>query len=234
VNVARMGIHNRVTVVLAVVLTACSTLASPLKAPKRMINGHMVELTPLFKWWAKHDGQRPLMAWVHITGKIVGTNGWDWVVEAQIEKTDRPNRPEETEHRQAAGPTRIVLREPPTQDRAEFEQLSAQLKTLNAQHAALAGQETDAKNRADALNREEKANRRYGVRSPELAAEHKQATQVENQAKQDLKPLAQQIQELKKKLAAYPNPDHFEVDCFALETLQQYSGMPLYDHGQVF
>jgi hypothetical protein len=49
-----------------------------------------------------------------------------------------------------------------------------------------------------------------------------------------LKPLDQQIQELKKKLAAYANPEHYEVDCLALETLQQYSGMPLYDHGQAF
>jgi hypothetical protein len=183
VNVAATGIRCKLSAALAAVVVVCGTLlASPLKAPKRMINGQMVELTPLFKWWAKRDGQRPLTAWVHITGKIVGTNGWDWVVEAQIEKTDRPNRPEEAGHRTEGGPTRIVLREPPVQDRAEFEQLSAQLKTLTAQHAALAGQEADAKNRADALNREEQANRRYGVRSRDLAVEHKQATQVENQA----------------------------------------------------
>ena len=112
--------------------------------------------------------------------------------------------------------------------------MSAQLKTLNAQHASLASQETSAKNRADALGREESANRRYGVHSREVAIEHKQATQVENQAKQELKPIDQQIQELKKKLAVYANPDHYEMDCFALETLQQYSGMPVYDHGQAF
>ena len=230
-----MGIYGKLSAALAVLVAACCTLpASPLKAPKRMINGRMVELTPLFKWWAKHEGQRPLTAWVHITGQIVATNGWDWVVEAQIEKTDRPNRPEEAEHRTEGGPTRIILREPPVQDRAEFEQLSTQLKTLTAQHASLAGQEADAKSRADALGREEKANKRYGVRSRDLAAEHRQATQVEHQAKQNLKPLDQQIQELKKKLAAYPNPDHYEVDCFALETLLQSSGMPLYEHGQVF
>ena len=220
---------------MAVLLAAGSTLpASPLKAPKRVVNGQTVELTPLFKWWTKHDGKRPLTAWVHVTGQIVGTNVLGWVVEAQIEKTDRPDRPEESEPAKSAGPVRIVLREPPEQERAEFERLSAQLKTLNAQHAALTSQEANAKNRADALGREESANRRYGVHSREVALEHKQATQVQNQAKEELKPVDQQLQDLKKKLAAYPNPDHYEVDCFALETLQQYSGMPLYDHGRVF
>jgi hypothetical protein len=230
-----MRLSFRMGGTLAMVLAACSALpASPLKAPKRVVNGQTVELSPLFKWWAKHDGKRPLTAWVHVTGTIVGTNAWGWVVEAQIEKTDRPNRPGETEHAKGEGPTKIILREPPLRERAKFEQLSAQLKALNAQHAALAGQEAGAKNRADTLSREERANRRDGGRSRELALQQKQATQVENLAKQDLKPLDQQIQDLKKKLTVYPNPDHYQVDCFALETLQEYSGMPLYDHGQVF
>lgn len=221
--------------VVAVLMAAWTTLpASPLKAPKRVVSGQSVDLNPLFKWWAKHEGKRPLAAWVHVTGTIVGTNAWDWVVEAQVEKTERPNRPDESAKRNNEGRRKILLREPPQQDRAEFERLNAELKAMNAQHSALAGEEAQAKNRADALGREQQANRRNGVRSRTLAAEHRQATQVENQAKQQIKPLDQQIQELRKKLSAYPNPDHYEVDCFALETLKESGGLPLYDHGQVF
>ncbi len=224
-------IAYRMVGIVAVLLAAGSSLpATPLKAPKRTVDGRTVDLSPLFKWWAKHDGKRPLAAWVHVTGTVVATNAWGWVVEAQLEKTDHPNRQTEDKPATTTGPTRIVLREPPLQDRALFEQLSSQLKTLNAQHATLAGQEAQAKNRADALNREQHANHH----SRALAAEHRQVVQVENQAKQELKPVDQQIQDLKKKLAAYPNPDHYEVDCFALDTQRVYNGLPLYDHGQVY
>lgn len=220
---------------VTLLMAAGTTLpASPLKAPKRVVSGQSVDLSPLFKWWTKHEGKRPLAAWVHVTGTVVGTNAWGWVVEAQVEKSERPNRPEESSQRNKEGRRKILLREPPQQDRAEFERLSTELKNLNAQHAALTGEEAQAKNRADALRREQQANRRNGVRSRTLAAENRQATQVESQAKQQIKPLDQQIQELKKKLSVYPNPDHYEVDCFALETLKESGGMPLYDHGQVF
>ncbi len=221
--------------VLAALLATTTVLpANPLKSPKRMVNGQVVELSPLFKWWPHREGKRPLTAWVHVTGAIVGTNGLGWVVEAQVEKTDRPGRRTETEHAKGDGPHRVILKEPPLAERAEFERLSAQLKALNAQHSKLTSEEAQAKNRADALGREARANRRYGARSRTLAAEHNQAAEVEKEAKQELKPLDQQLQAVKKKLAAFPHPDRYEVDCFALELQQDYTGLPLYDHGQVY
>ena len=224
-------IGSRLMGIVVVLLAAGPDLpATPLKAPKRVVDGKTVDLSPLFKWWTKHDGRRPLAAWVHVTGAVVGTNAWGWVVEAQIEKTDHPARQTGANPANADGPARILLREPPMQDKAQFEQLSVQLKALNAQHAALTGEESQARNRADALSREQRAYPRSRV----IAAEHRQVVQVENQAREGLKPIDLQIQDLKKKLAAYPNPDHYEVDCFALDTQRAYSGLPLYDHGQVY
>jgi len=234
-NVTSMRTWLNAAGILAALLASTLALpADPLKSPRRMVNGKVVELSPLFKWWPHHEGKRPLTAWVHVTGAIVGTNGLGWVVAAQVEKTDHPARRTETEPAKPNGAHRVILKDPPLMERAEFERLSAQLKALNAQHAKLAGEEAQAKNRADALGREARANRRYGARSRTLSAEHNQAAQAEKEAKQELKPLDQQLQAVKKKLAAFPNPDHYEVDCFALELQQEYTGLPLYDHGQVY
>jgi hypothetical protein len=55
----------------------------------------------------------------------------------------------------------------------------------------------------------------------------------EDQIKAQTKPLDDQIQALKVKLATYPDPSHYMVDCFALETAQKYGAMEVYDHGLV-
>ena len=60
--------------------------ANPLKGPRRAINQYIVDLNPLFHWWTNRAGERPLDAWVHITGRNVGTNSWGWVLHAHIEE----------------------------------------------------------------------------------------------------------------------------------------------------
>jgi len=102
---------------------------------------------------------------------------------------------------------------------------------LNQQRGQLAAEESQAKNRADALAREQNSYRRSGMRSPTLASESRQVKAVEDEVKRELKPLDQQIQDLKKRLAAYPNTDHYVLDCFALDTSQELNGAPVYDHG---
>jgi hypothetical protein len=223
-------------VVLACVLsTLCfcpRANGSPLKDPRRSIAGHVIVLTPLFTWWAKHEGPRPLSAWVHLTGSIVGTNTAGWILEAKVEKTEHVSLA--ATESESPGSPRIILRNPPLQDRAEFDALRAQLTELNQQHAMVAGEEAQAKNRADAIAREERANRRNGFRARALGIEARQVSSAEKQAKSELQPLDQQIQALKKKLAAYSNAERYDVDCFALDTGQEYRRMPIYDHGQLY
>lgn len=199
--------------------------ANPLREPHRAINGRTVDLAPLFKWWNKHEGPRPLAAWVRVTGTIVGTNAWGWVVEAKLEKTERRNKGAEEAPRDSG---RIVLRTPPWQEKSEFETLRAQLNEFNTQRASVAGQETRAANQVQALARERASRRRLRA----LAVEEKQARDAASQDKQELQSLDRQIQEVKKKLAAYPNSEHYEVDCFALDTGQAYDRLAVFDHGQ--
>jgi hypothetical protein len=211
-------------VVIVALLAGSLVQAGPLKNPKRMVAGHTVDLSPLFRWWSKHEGDRPLAAWVHVTGSVVGTNAWGWVVEAQVEKTSRPGSSHE-------GDVKLLLKNPPVQELAEFERLMAEMKALNEQRGNILAQETQAKDRADSVSREQAANRRNGVRNRGLAVEGRQLRWTDSQLKNQLKPYDQQLQDLKTKLAAYPNPDHYTLDCLALDAEQKYNGMPVFDHG---
>jgi hypothetical protein len=210
-------------------------VASPVQHPKRSINSYSIDLSPLFKWWTKHEGRRPLSAWVHITGSVVGTNGGAWILEAQVEgaaaKAD--SETDKSVPSSGRGPMRVFLQNPPVEDLAEFEQLSGRLNSLSAQRANFAGEESDAKTREQAVAEQQRANRRNVLQSRVLAAEDKQLKQVESAAKAQETTLDQQIKELKSKLAIYPNTDHYEVDCFALDLQYDYNRLPVYDHGRV-
>jgi hypothetical protein len=213
---------------LAVVISA-SLMASPLQHPKRLINSYQVDLNPLFKWWSKHEGPRPLSSWVHITGTIVGTNAAGWIVAAQVEGAHK----EEGNARagSAHDPLKIILRTPPVEDLADFQTLSSRLAALNAQRASLAAEESQDKEREQAVAAQQHGAR--GSRARLLSMEDKQLKQAENVAKAGQKPLDQQIQELKSKLAVYGGTDHYAVDCFGLDLQTDHEGMPVYEHGRV-
>jgi hypothetical protein len=219
---------------LLLLLAASATLASPLKDPKRGLRGGTVDLTPLFRWWTNRAGARPLTAWVHVTGSIVGTNAIGWVLEAQVENTGRLRNTEGAASGATNGQGKIVLRNPPLQDRANFEQLSAQLNLLEQQHGQISAVDGRAKDQQATNHRIQTAYRKEGVRDRSLTAQNRQNQAIVNQAKGELKPLDQQIQTLKTQLAAYPYPDHYAVDCFALEAAQVSQGMLIYDYGFVF
>ena len=212
--------------IAAVLFAAAAPLAgSPLRNSKRLVNEQAVDLHPLFQWWNKHDGPRPLAAWVHVSGSIVGTNAFGWIVEGQLEGG--------TAHESASNtPGKVVLQNPPLSDLAEFGKLSTQLKTLSAERTQLAKAETQAGNRAQADAKARNANHRNRGYSRALAADERQLKLTEAQAKDRIKHIDQQISDVKKKLSVYPSNDHYAVDCFALETKLELSRMPIYDHGR--
>ena len=96
--------------------------ANPLKGPRRTIDQHIVDLHPLFQWWTNRAGERPLEAWVHITGHIVGTNSWGWVLTAHIEEAVHA-KGEATDRSAGKIAANIILKNPPRADQAEFENL---------------------------------------------------------------------------------------------------------------
>lgn len=215
-------------------LASLSSLAGPVQHPKRSINSYTVDLGPLFKWWNKHDGTRPLSAWVHITGSISGTNGGAWIIQGRVEgASPRPEDESSGANGPIHNPGMVILQNPPVDDLVEFEQLSSRLNTLLAQRAHLAGEESDAKMREQAVAGQQRANRRYPAQARVLALEDKQLKQTETNAQAEEKILDQEIKDLKTKLAIYPSTDHFEVDCFALDLGYDNERVPVYDHGRI-
>jgi hypothetical protein len=206
--------------------------ASPIRDPKRSVNGRTADLNPLLLWWTNHNGARPLVSWVQVTGPVVGTNSAGWVIDAKVERTAR-NMEASSVAGSASAKIRILLKHPPLRDRANFDNLSQQLKLLNTQRSALSAAESDVKTRRRAIEDAENYNRAYGVRSWGLAVERRQLQQNQSQVSAQLNLLDQQIQALKKLLSAWPDTDHYLVDCFALDVGQGKGGLPVFDYGSV-
>jgi hypothetical protein len=210
---------------------AFSTLAAtPLKSPKRLINQNQVDLSPLFHWWTNRSGDRPLRAWVHITGAIVGTNSWGWVVTARVEGEGTGNSGAPAQSART-GERRVILENPPRNEQAEFFSLKTRLTALETQHQALDAQIAEAERQVKAIADQQKGSRQH--HSKRLAQESASWKQTENQAKEQLKPLDKQIGDVNTRLAAFPDREHYSLDCLALDTGQELGGVHLYDHGVV-
>ncbi len=224
----RFGKWFAMAIALSVALAAPPVLrASPLKDPRRVINGQTVDLTPLFRWWTNHASERPLKAWAHVTGTITGTNTWGWIIDAHIERAT-PSSGDDTD---APNDGKIVLRHPPAAEFAEFEQLAAELKDLNARHAKLSGEATQAGKRAqDAATKEAAGNMSFR-RTARLQQQADQSGETMKQDADQLKTIDQRIKELKEKLSAFPSETKYSVDSFALDLKQKANGLPIFERG---
>ena len=209
----------RFIILVVASLVPASASANPLKAPKRMVNGQTVDLSPLFQWWAKKNGDRPLSGWLHVMGEIVGTNAAGWVVTAQLDEKDA-----------AENGKKILLRNPPLEDRAEFEKLLSRKKALEGQDAKLKAEAAQASTRLKDIAQEQKVARDHHLRPPRYP-EANTLQQEQKNAKNHSKTIETEISELNKQLKSYPSGDHYTVDCFALRAPEQVDGLPVFEHG---
>jgi hypothetical protein len=218
---------------MAVILgTISGAQADPLKNPKRVINGQTVDLAPLFGWWDHPEGGRPLAAWVHVTGPVVGSGGWGWTIEALIETTPARATAGQTNKPPPEVRARILLRNPPANERAQFERLNAQLTALNEERSRWAQQAFDAGQHAATLEDQQDPSRPWRLYSRMLSDEIANAKDAQNDAKAQIKDIDQRLEQIAAKLAAFPDQTHYLVDCIALQTGQTYNRLPVYDHGQ--
>jgi len=212
----------------SVCLFACSAFspaqANPLKSPKRAIDSYIVDLQPLFHWWTNRTGNRPLEAWVHITGRIVGTNSWGWVLQAHFEDAGRTNNG-------VAEGGNIILKNPPRSDQAEFEGLKARMKVLLTERDAGAAQVTDAHKHVKAVTDQQKGSRQH--HTIRLARESTKWKETEKSAQEQLKGIDKEIAETNTKFSTFPDRETYAVDCFALRPSDKIKGLPVYDHGMV-
>lgn len=210
------------TSLLLAFLVPGAVLADPLKNPKRLVHDQTIDLTPLFIWSANHQGARPLRSWVQVTGKIAGTNSLGWMIEvAGLESSG--GKKGETHKR-------VILRNPPVEDLAGFQKLLAETKAFKDERAKIFEQQRQAKEAADTIAKQRKAPHTRAA-SHTLAAESRQVQAIQSEDKKRLTYLDGKIREMNSKLAAYPKPDQYVVDCFALDTGERSQATPVYDHG---
>jgi hypothetical protein len=204
--------------------------ANPLKSPRRTVNQYVVDLSPLFQWWTNRAGPRPLQAWVHISGEIIATNAWGWVLHAHIEDSARVNR--SPSPHSGKGTANIILENPPWADLAEFEALKARLKMLLAQRGAGATEVTAAQKSVKEVSELQKESRQH--HSIRLARESTKRKELEKAAQDKIKQLDAEIALIRKKLSAFPNQEGYLVDCFALTQSVEVDGVAVYNHGTIF
>ena len=217
--------------VLSVWWAADRLEANPAKNPKRKISGQPVNLTPLLNWWTRRDGDRPLPAWVRVTGRIVGTNTLGWTVEGTVETpaTRSPSDPQTNAPSETR--VRVVLKNPPLADLAAFQQLTEQIRHLNEERDRLASAVEEATNRVQELSER----RVWGKMATRIANnELNQWRAAETNNKDRLADVDEQLKALDAQLADYPDRNHYEVDCFALIIGPPFRGLAVYDHGTVF
>ena len=151
---------------------------------------------------------RPLTSWVHVTGEVVATNSFGWVVEAQVEKTAQ------TGHSSNAGSgSRVLLMNPPAPQKAEFEQLSAKLKVLQTERRSLSDSEAKVRQQQKVASQEQHSLVVHGARSRLLAVQGLEAKRVGDEAARETKALDPQIRTVQNGLAKYPSTLLLAVDC---------------------
>jgi hypothetical protein len=217
-------------IALSAWVTAVRVEADPARFPKRIVNGQAVDLTPLMDWWTKREGVRPLQAWVRVTGRIVGTNALGWTVEGMVEAPAEISDP--PTNALAKTLVRIVLKNPPLADLVEFQRLTAQLQWMNQERARLSAEIENATNRQQELSETGGGGGKMFTRIANEELSQWQA--AENDAKDQLDALDEQLKEANARLADNPDRSEYRLDCFALRCPEQLRGAPVYDHGGVF
>ncbi len=205
-------------------LVAPEAQGALLSDPKRVVNGQTVDLSPLFRWWTNHNGSRPLGSWVRVRGTIVGTNSIGWVISGQADKSHTSRAEPLTKAPENSSTGRLLLKNPPVEDAAHFEQLREQLKEAEAAKARI---QNDS---AAARAQEAQVQTTVGGRARRRAVA--QLHSIEKADKALGKNLDVQISELKQKLHSFPNPDYYEVVTLALDTGAEYHGLEVYDRGR--
>jgi len=198
-------IYGLITVAL---MTGLSGLCAGQKeSARRIIGGVTVDLAPLIKWEKTKRGDRPLAHWFHVRGTVESENAVGWVLRADLDGS------------QGKG-GKIILKNAPREEAAEFGRLEAQRDGLNREKARL-------ERRANRPVEDKTVFTRRGVRKTRDPRRNEVAD-----ARADLKDVNRQIKELDQRIAKFPaSGGKFIVDCYALKTGQLFDGIPIYDCG---
>lgn len=194
-------------VVICALFGIPSARSTPAVYERRVINYHQVDLMPLFEWWDRRKGDRPLASWKHLEGTLERETAYGWLVRGTIEGND--------------GLHYFLLRNPPQKELARLHELENSLPVLEQQRASELGV-------AKLPMYEGREWNAYGelVRSPT-----ENYDRIE-QAQANLQDLDTRIADIRQQMAAMLDQrGNFKVDAFGLDMNQVYQGSPVFDFG---
>jgi hypothetical protein len=197
------------------VLFAMETIAAQLpddlkEAPKRIVNGVAVDLSPLVNWYLNgRKGPQPLPHWTYINASFVEVHPYGWVI---------------LEDQKA-----YILKNPPKEKLVEHQRLSARLRALEAQLKRLQTS-IDAESRLRAkLDREQATARQAGTFNDQNFDRSMASFYRSNAARSELALVKKEIDELKQHPLRPAGP--FRVQCYVFNTKQQIMGREILDRG---
>ena len=204
-----------VTVIVALLVSTASMRPMPTVYPKRVINNHTVNLSPLFAWWDEKHGGRPLTAWKHLEGVFDQETVQGWLCRGSIEGQ--------------SGRQYFLLKNPPQKELVRYRELENQLSQLQYERTAkleVAGQPA-----YETWNLGVYSNSR-GTADDAAFIVPRENFEAIKQANSELQNIDVQIQSVRQEMAGILTKDgHFKIDGFALQVTQRYQGHPVFDFG---
>lgn len=180
--------------------------ANPCNAPTRMVKGYTVDLQPLFDWWPRPKGARPLSAWKHVRGRIERDSALGWTIIGSVEGQHEP--------------CTILVKNPPREKLQRFSELKRQLPEYERARAAT----------AEFLKRPVCTDWYSYWLSPWTLppislSEYKSALS-------SLEQLGQAIQAIRQELRPMIGSEgEFNLDAFALKVNATHESLPVFDYG---
>lgn len=228
-NIKAVGLFLLVGAVMASAAEYRNELERAEKAATRVIYEYPVDISPVMKWRATKQGDRPMTAWHYFTaGKITRAGAGEWEMEATPEGERTP--------------INIILRNPPAAALREFNALATEYAALrdDAQGTAVAAE--DARHADEVARANVIATPIPGgeVRVSQVRANERNfnnviatrdATRSENVlAATEAIAAARDLRRFNPR--GYRIPGEFSFRGYAVKTKEKHaSGLPVYDHG---
>lgn len=188
--------------------------ARELTTAKRIIGGRTMDITALVNWHMQASKtERPLKAWVQVTGQIVNTNANGWVIRGAIDGESQAKV--------------FIIRNQPVALQSQYNQLLRAFAQLERLHKVAQDEFDLAKQRYDNTEAEFKRQNyiRFSGDGLDLALDGV------NGARTAMDRSSQALQNFDWR-GQRPNGE-FVLMCFAMKTGLVFQGIPIYDHGTV-
>jgi len=211
----RRIILTRSVIMCALIFAGIAHSAAPAVYERRVINYQPVDLLPLFAWWDKQQGERPLTSWKHVEGSLERETVYGWLIRGSIDGE--------------SGLQYFLLKNPPKKELERYRELENSLPGLEQQRTSLLAVANLPAYRTHNLNRAVGTDPTIDGGAVTLPTED--LDKIEK-AKVDLQQVDGQIQATREEMAGMlDGRGYFRVDAFALQMNQQYQGSEVFDFG---